>query len=193
MSARSISSSSAMDLVAESESVLSTPCSPLSRLAWPPHASANGRRSPSRDAFQCPPRAHWASRRSSTVTDWPRPCWPRNSRSHRQAFGASSTAAGRVSRHNSPSCSTHAHDRDPRGPLNPHILPDAPLLERERLNQCRPPYRHAKVALRQACTLTLSATRWSAALEESHRGRLPRAVKIAIGSFACMPRKFAYL
>jgi hypothetical protein len=56
-------------------------------------------------------------------------------------------------------------------------LPDAPPLERERLNQCRPPYRHAKVALRQACTLTLSATRWSAALEESHRGRLPRAVK----------------
>jgi hypothetical protein len=29
--------------------------------------------------------------------------------------------------------STHAHDRDPRGPLNPHILPDAPPFERERL------------------------------------------------------------
>jgi len=127
-------------------------------------ASANSRRSSARNGHTN------ASRRSSTVTDWPRPCWPRNSR-------ASSTAAGRVSRHNSPSCSTHAHARDPRGPLNPHILPDAPPLERERLNQCRPPHRHAKVALRQACTLTLSATRWSAALEESHRGRLPRAVK----------------
>lgn len=106
MSARSISSSSAMDLVAESQSVLSTACSPLSRLAWPRRASANGGRSPSRDAFQRPPRAHWASRRSSTVTDWPPPCWPRNSRPHRQAFGTSSAAGGCVSRHNSPFCST---------------------------------------------------------------------------------------
>jgi hypothetical protein len=95
-----------MDLVAESQSVLSTACSPLSRLAWPRRASANGRRSPSRDAFQRPPRAHWASRRSSTVTDWPPPCWPRNSRPHRQAFGTSSAAGGCVSGHNSPSCST---------------------------------------------------------------------------------------
>ena len=119
---------SAMGLVAESKiSVINGLLGALGS------ASANSRRSSSRDAFQRPPRAHCASRRSSTVTDWPRPCWPRNSRPHRQAFGTSSTAGGRVSRHNSPSCSTHAHDRDARGPLNPHILPDAPPLERERL------------------------------------------------------------
>ena len=74
--------------------------------------------------------------------------------------------------------------------LNPHILPDAPPFERERLQTNVDHHIATQNRKNTSRTLTLSTARLDpAALEELHRGRLPRAVKIAIGSFACMPRK----